>query len=158
MNLSGYLEHSEVFKPFMKLNILDALLSLRYASYRGAYLTEGNIKLLFSEIPSDVSTYYNSLTESAFVKTIDEIIQDRLVYYRTKSRGLKDSIYIANTKSGISVQNSAYLHKKLISMSYAIDEGLLPTALEILDKEMIDFIFTQEKKDLYKQLITQAMI
>lgn len=151
------------WKPFsVPLDKLSAAMKVSFAGFDGAIASPPILKLVFTKVLTEadrqaVLNYWNSITEQTFAPTIDEIIQSRLIFNRTKARALKDAIYISNTKSGISVQHSAYLVNYLLDLSHCIDEGLLPTAFFIADTTPVDDVYTQERKDTYKNLIMAAM-
>lgn len=90
-------------------------------------------------------------------KSQQQLIEEKLDNFKTKGAATLKKILAENTMQGLSTADSAHLFKKLRDAIGAIQEGALPTAYYLLDNELVDFVYTQARKDRYKQLILEAM-
>lgn len=135
----------------------DVYLKTTYPDYSGILVDDGDFYVDWkAQIPQDTLSSINTVAEPT--QPVSEIIGNRIMLYQTRANALLIRVYTDNTLQSMSVSDSAYLLNKLAQIIRAVREGLFPTALYLLDNTLPDTVFTQARKDRFRQLLTEAMV
>lgn len=119
-----------------------------------------DVEIATIEVADDTSPDQVAKIRALFtprVKSMGEIVNERLRHFRSLAPELLIQLYIENTLSGMTTVQSDALFEEYSDVIIRLNEGAWPSALHRLNQKVPGGNSTQEMIDRWKQMIIERL-